>query len=123
MRHLKLLDIVILLAAIGLVAFAAVSAYGPGSGQASVIVKGRAGEWVYPLAGNRRIVVAGPLGDTIVEIRDKSALIMDSPCPNKTCIASGAIVRSGQWLACLPNDVFVRIEGGREDGGVDATVY
>ena len=47
--RLKSLDIVIALATAGAVAFAALSAYGPGSGQESAVLKGKGGEWVYPL--------------------------------------------------------------------------
>ncbi len=121
--RLKPLDIVIAIAAAGLVAFSAVSAYGTGGGQASAVLKGRGGEWVYPLGADRELRVAGPLGDTVVEIRDKKVFIEDSPCPNKTCIAAGSIDSPGEWLACLPNQVFVSIEGRRADGGVDASVY
>lgn len=121
--RLKFLDLVIALAAAGAIAFSAASVYGPGKGQADVAIKGRDGEWVYPLSADRDITVAGPLGDTLIEIRGKSARITDSPCPNKTCIAAGAIAKPGQWLACLPNRVFVRIEGGNANAGVDASVY
>jgi hypothetical protein len=121
--RLKLLDIVIAVAAAGAIAFAAVSAYGPSGGQLSAVLKGRGGEWVYPLATDREVRVAGPLGDTVVEIRGKSVRIVDSPCPNKTCIAAGAIDKSGQWLACLPNQVFVSVVGRRSSDGIDAYVY
>jgi hypothetical protein len=121
--RLRPLDIVIALAAAGAIAFAAVSAYGPGSGPVNAVLKGRGGEWIYPLSADRDVRVAGPLGDTVVEIRGKSVRIVASPCPNKTCIAAGAIERPGQWLACLPNQVFVSIEGRRADGGVDASAY
>jgi hypothetical protein len=121
--RLKILDAVIVLAAAAAVAVTAASAYGPGKGQADVAIKGRDGEWVYPLSADRDVSISGPLGQTRIEIRGKSVRIEDSPCPNKTCIAMGAIARPGQWLACLPNQVFVRIEGGSAGGGVDAGVY
>jgi hypothetical protein len=121
--RLKLLDIVIATAAAAVVAITAIAAYGPDGGRPNVVLKGVGGEWVYPLDANRELKVSGPLGDTIVEIRDKAAFIENSPCPNKTCIAAGSISRPGQWLACLPNQVIVRIEGGSAEGGVDASVY
>jgi hypothetical protein len=123
-RHrLKSFDIVITLVAILAVGLSAAWAYAPGAGEARVVVQGRDGEWIYPLSGDREIDVAGPLGLTRVEIRGKSARIEDSPCPNQTCVASGAIETSGQWIACLPNEVLVRIEGGSADAGVDASTY
>jgi hypothetical protein len=63
------------------------------------------------------------LGDTLVEIRGKAVFIEASPCRNKTCIAAGSIDKPGQWLACLPNEVFVSIEGRRADEGLDATAF
>jgi hypothetical protein len=121
--RLKPFDIVIAVAAAGLVVLAAVAAYGPGIGQSSAVLTGRGGEWIYPLSVDREIDVAGPLGTTIVEIRNKAVRIKDSPCPNQTCIAAGSIASPGQWVACLPNRVMVRIEGRRADAGVDAAAY
>jgi hypothetical protein len=119
----KILDIVVFVAAAGAIALSAALVYAPGKGQAEVAITGSDGAWVYPLSPDREISVPGPLGETIVAIRDKSVRIKDSPCPNKTCIAMGAIRAPGQWLACLPNRVFLRIEGGGADAGVDASVY
>jgi hypothetical protein len=121
--RLKPLDIVIALVAVGAISLAAASAYGPGGGQLNAVLKGRDGTWVYPLSADREVRVAGPLGDTIVEINGKTVRIDDSPCPNKTCIAAGAIGKPGQWIACLPNQVFVSVEGRRADDGIDASVY
>jgi len=121
--RIKAFDLLIVLAAAGAVAFSAVLAYGPKGGRAEVVIAGRDGEWIYPMSPDREISVAGPLGETRVVIRDKSVRIVDSPCPNKTCIASGAIAEPNQWLACLPNRVLVRIEGSGTSEGVDAGVY
>lgn len=123
--HIKIkpLDIIILFVAMGIVAASAVWAYGPKSGDVKVVIKAQSGEWIYPLSPDREVKVPGPLGDTLVEIRDKKVRIKDSPCPNKTCVAAGAISESGQWLACLPNQVLVRVEGGADDSGIDASVY
>ena len=121
--RLKPLDFVIAFAAAAAIAFASSYAYGPGGGEPSVVVKGRDGEWMYPLSVDRTVEVAGPLGETVVEIRGKAVHITDSPCRNKTCIAAGFVSKPGQWIACLPNRVFVRVEGGATNAGVDAYVY
>jgi hypothetical protein len=121
--RVKALDLVIAIAAAGAIALTAASAYAPGKGPAEVTITGNGGVWAYPLSIDRRIAIAGPLGETHVEIRSKSVHIEDSPCPNKTCIAAGSISAPGQWLACLPNRVFVRVDGGTADEEVDASVY
>jgi hypothetical protein len=121
--RVRILDVVVIAASTALVAASAARAYDPGSGQPSAIVAGPGGEWVYPLDEDRELRVPGPLGDTIIDIEAGSARIVDSPCPNKTCVASGSLSRPGQWAACLPNRVLVRVEGGRAEGGVDAATY
>lgn len=121
--RLKPFDIVIVLASIGIVAASAVWAYGPNTGEDKVVIKARDGEYIYPLDADREVKVPGPLGDTLVEIHGKHVHIADSPCPNKTCVAAGSIGEAGQWLACLPNQVLVRIEGKSDNEGLDAAVY
>jgi hypothetical protein len=121
--RIRPLDIIIILVSMGIVAASAIWAYGPKSGDAKVVIKAQGGEWIYPLSTDREIKVPGPLGETLVGIHNKTVRIEDSPCPNKTCVAAGAISEAGQWIACLPNQVLVRVEGGAEDAGIDASVY
>lgn len=64
-----------------------------------------------PLAENRMVDLEGPLGSTRLEIRDGRARILASPCPTKACIGMGAIARAGELLACVPNQLLVRIDG------------
>ena len=61
---------------------------------------------------NRTIAVPGPLGKTLVEIRDGRARIVASPCANKLCVNAGSIALTGHIIACIPNKVVVRITGG-----------
>jgi hypothetical protein len=66
--------------------------------------------------------VKGPIGDTVVVIRDGKAFVEDSPCPDKLCVHMPAISQAGQWIACLPNKVFVRVRGTSEQG-IDQLSY
>lgn len=79
----------------------------------------RAGRLIFtaPLAENRVVDLEGPLGLTRLEIRDGRARILASPCPTKACIGMGAIACRGELLACVPNQLLVRIDG--EGGGAD----
>ena len=66
-------------------------------------------EYSAELAGT--YTVPGELGPTSFEIKNGRVRIIDSPCPNKTCISQG-------WhnpLVCLPNKVMITVEG--ESGG------
>jgi hypothetical protein len=123
LRRLKPLDFLLLCLAGAATFLSALSVYGGEGGKLQVVVSGEGGEWIYPLDRDRSIEVEGPLGTSVVVIEGADVHIDSSPCPNQTCVASGHRARGGQWLACLPNKVFVRIEGGGEDGGVDATVF
>jgi hypothetical protein len=89
-----------------------------GGVNSEVIIKIHAQEkkvsWEYPLRSDVTLAVEGPLGETIIEMKDGSARIIASPCENKTCISMGAVDRAGQFAACLPNRVIVTIEGSTE---------
>jgi len=65
-----------------------------------------------PLASDRQVSLPGPLGTTELQIAQGQARIIASPCPNKVCIHMGAISDRGELLACVPNRLLVRIEGG-----------
>jgi hypothetical protein len=73
----------------------------------------------YPLHQDRTIEVPGPLGKTIVLIRDGKARIISSPCPNKICMHMGEFGTEGGTLVCVPNKVVVRV-GIERAKGLDA---
>jgi len=98
-----------------------IAVYG-GPASASVVVSSGDETWIYPLSQDRVIDVPGILGDTRVSVAAGSVRIEDSPCVNKTCVASPPLKRAGDWSACLPNGVFVRIEGSEEEDEIDAIV-
>jgi hypothetical protein len=88
------------------------------TGRGELRVRGQDGVWVFPLDAEERIAVAGPLGDTVVELRGGEARVLSSPCANQTCVAAGAVHGRGQWIACLPNGVFLTLEnapGNKEE--------
>ncbi len=121
--RLKILDWLALVLCAGVVAAASVAVYAKGGGELRVVVSGEAGEWIYPLGEDRVVSVGGTLGDTVVEIHDGAVHFASSPCPNQTCVAAGGVSQPGQWLACLPNAVFVRVEGSSPDDSIDAGAY
>ncbi|HAW86761.1 MAG TPA: hypothetical protein DCX65_10855 [Spirochaetaceae bacterium] len=116
-------DLFIIACGLALTALAAWLVYaGPPPARLLVQVEGR--EFVYPLAEDRLVSVAGPLGLTVIELSHGAARILESPCTNKTCISAGWQEATGEWSACLPNEVFLRIDGeAAADGGVDAILH
>jgi hypothetical protein len=126
LRSLRLLDVVVFLLAVTITVFCTVSIYGKSGPAVQFIIQGKGENWVYPVDQTAQVVISGPLGQTVVELKDKEARVISSPCANQTCVASGAVHRRGQWIACLPNAVFVRLEaaGGKiEYAEVDAAVW
>jgi hypothetical protein len=119
----KPLDLLLIAVALAATVFVSAQVYTHGGGESVVDIRGKAGEWAFPLSHDREIRVEGPEGSTLVSIHGGIARIESSPCPNQTCVLAGGIDRPGQWLACLPNEVFVRIEGGKEGGGLDGATF
>jgi len=117
----RIFDIIIILAVAGLTAFAFYIAYMRPQGTSLVLIRGDAGEWVYPLNAEETIVLKGPIGDTTVRIHENSAWIESSPCDNYTCIAVGSVSKQGEWVACLPNNVLLIIHGIND--GVDGITW
>lgn len=91
-------------------------------GEPVVYIQGESNAWVFPLDENREISIPGPLGNTRIIVREGETYVEDSPCRDKLCIYFGRIARAGNWIACLPNRVFIRIES-KTEADVDATVF
>lgn len=70
----------------------------------------------YSLSQDRTIDVAGPLGLTKVEIKGGRVAIKKSPCPHGVCVHMGTFGSEGGFLACVPNEVVVRVGKERPDG-------
>ena len=109
--------IIILIAAAGI--FLIVR--GLGQKGSRVVVNAAGVKYEYSASQNGTYKVPGELGPTTFEIKDGRVRIIDSPCPNKTCIAQG-------WhnpLVCLPNKVIITVEdeggkGAKKGGEFDA---
>ncbi len=63
-------------------------------------------EYRFPLSEDATYAVEGALGVTVIEVKDKEIRFLDSPCPNKTCIAKGF----QDTVVCLPNKVVATTE-------------
>ncbi len=121
--RLKLFDYIALLFSLLITVSAAVYVYAGSSGPLRVRIQTAERTYVYSLEEDRRVEVEGPLGTTYVEIHEGHAAIVKSPCPNKLCIQAGELHNNGDWSACMPNKVFVQIEGGQKQDEVDVTTY
>ncbi|MGL4986226.1 MAG: NusG domain II-containing protein [Treponemataceae bacterium] len=84
-----------------------------------LIVESNNNTWIYPLDENRTFSVDGVLGKTKIVIESSFVYFIESPCVTKTCIASQKINHPNQWIACLPNQIFVYIKGNKEQSDFD----
>ncbi len=76
---------------------------------------------VVPLEKDAEIRVPGPLGESLVVVRDGRVHMHSSPCPHQICVEMGEIRHSGENVVCIPNRVSIRIRGQAAD--IDAVVY
>lgn len=79
----------------------------------TLIVKTEDGEYAYSLRDDGIHSFSGPLGETVIEIKDGKARVIDSPCSGKDCIRQGF----SSYLCCMPNRIIAACES---DGGLDA---
>ena len=71
--------------------------------------------FVAPLDQDRQVELAGPLGITVLHIENGAVGVISSPCPRKICISMGKASHAGDLIACVPNQLVVRIEGASEE--------
>jgi hypothetical protein len=91
-------------------------------GPSVLYIKNESEEYFYPLQESKKIInIEGSLGLTRIQIKDNKAKVISSPCIDKTCIHFGNIQKKGEWNACLPNKVFLRIIGKGEE--IDSISY
>lgn len=131
MRLVKPADLLIVAAIVALTLLAAARGKG-GGGALFVEVQGPAAggaryRAAYPLGENRIFSVEGLEGEIRAEIRDGAVSVISAPCKNGLCVASPPLRHEGEWTACVPGAVIIRIESsgtrGGGQAGVDAIVY
>jgi hypothetical protein len=110
----RALDIAIFVFALLVITLISIQTYARGGGTPEIMIEAEQ-QWIYPLDAEATVRVPGPLGETVVEIKDGAVRVISSPCPEKICIKTGRISKPGQWIACLPNRVFISIRGKRSE--------
>jgi hypothetical protein len=61
-------------------------------------------------------------GYNLLKVSQYGIEMIESNCPDHICIGFGHIHSSGDNIVCLPNRIFVEIEGSPDSEGVDAIV-
>ncbi len=80
-----------------------------------VSIKSESGLSLYSIDTNHHLEVSGPLGVTHIEIVGGKAKVVSSPCRDKLCLLKGELTKNGDWTACMPNRVYVGVQGKSEE--------
>ncbi|MDE7263638.1 MAG: NusG domain II-containing protein [Anaeroplasmataceae bacterium] len=56
--------------------------------------------------------------DVVILIKNKEVYVQSSICKDQICVHQGKIKSAGQTITCLPQRVFIQIEGSGVDVGV-----
>lgn len=122
MNRLRWGDIVVGTLFVAAIGFSILMVKKSPAGRKRLVVMSGSSQYVYPMDRAGRYEIEGAVGRSVILIKDGQACFEDSPCPNKTCVHSGFISENGSWAACLPNDVFIRVESDG-DPEVDAVAF
>ena len=69
---------------------------------------------VVDLKKNQELVV----NDVVIVIENETVYVKASSCKDKVCMHQGKIRSAGQTITCLPQRVFIQLEGSEVDVGV-----
>ncbi len=114
-RLFKPLDFVIIAIALGLIVLSLFFTFSTREDGESLIVTTPDGDWVYALSDDVTIDSKGTLGNSVIVIDEGKAFFVSSPCDNQLCVHSNPIHSSSQFIACLPNQIFIRVESTEVD--------
>lgn len=87
-----------------------------GSGGGGTLkVQTESDSYLYALDKDRTLSFTGPLGETVVSVKDGKATIVSSPCETKDCTRMGPVTENGGFAACLPNKVMITSVSGNTE--------
>lgn len=114
-KNITVLDIVLLsiICIFSIVLFVFVAQNTEGTMQVKITTE--QGDFIYPLNKDKNLAFEGPVGTTSIKIFDSKVDVLQSPGRKQICVNAKYIEKNGQWLACLPNKVFLRILGGEQN--------
>ncbi|NLG52962.1 MAG: NusG domain II-containing protein [Clostridiales bacterium] len=61
------------------------------------------------------------LDEATIQVKDGKIRILKSSCPDKVCVNTGGISKSGQSIVCVPNRIIIKIPYG-DSGDADIIV-
>lgn len=102
------------LAVMALVAWPLASA-AAGADGSTVVITAPGGQTVVSLSEDADYRIDGAVSDLTVRVDHGSVSVVESDCPDQTCVRTGRVSAAGEVIACVPNRVVVRVGGERAD--------
>jgi len=118
----RFFDYCFFLLSLAVLVFSVFAAKNSGGSKPMLVIDSPGGQYVYSLSVDAEYSVVGKIGVSKIRVSGGKVFFVSSPCPNKTCIQCAPVSRNGEWIACLPNGVFVRVESNGSDD-VDAVAF
>lgn len=112
--------LILALAALALVAWPLAASAGASAER--VVITGPAGTSSLPLDKDATVQVEGENGTVSVVIADGTVYVDHADCPDQVCVKTGRVSSTGAVIACVPNRVVLRVEGG-EQREFDARIH
>ncbi len=116
LRELRWADC-LLLVGLSILAFAAWSRSRQAEGDRLLVEVTQEGKRsLYPIDQDLDLRLRNAAGRQVmlVKVQGSQVRVQESDCPLQYCVQRGAISRVGQWIACLPNQVFIRVLAARQ---------
>ncbi len=64
--------------------------------------------------------VMGKMDTSLIYVQSGSVWIAEAPCPFQQCVETGKKSQSGEIIVCVPNRIFIQIEGKTQTPHLDA---
>lgn len=117
-------DVMAAAVAAAVILILSVAVYGRSPGEAThVMVQAEGGRHIYSLDEEVSVTFEGPIGETHMRIENGEVWVAEDPGPLQICVQKGRISNPDEWLACLPNEVFIRIAGRGPSDGLDGQAF
>lgn len=112
--HIKLGDSLVLLLGCLCTVWLVTLLWQSGAADKAVIRSGGKVFRELPLNHDTEVSVPGPLGTSIIAIRNRQARIISDPSPRQYCVRQGWLKNAGEVAICLPNEISVELTGGEK---------
>ena len=67
------------------------------------------------LRETKEVFLDGPAGGITLVVAKGGVRVREAGCRDKICVRMASISRAGEWIACVPNRLIVRVEGAASE--------